>query len=262
MRSSSQAFSPSTGSAGPVVRDMIRRAERFSPDKTAVVCGDERWTYRQFGTRVRKLAAVLTSLGVSKGDRVAVLMLNCHRYLELFTACFELGAIIVPLNTRQAATELIYTINDAEARLLVLDDNSLALLESIRPSLPSVSTYVVATASEEGKRDFPAGVLDYEQLLQKAEELHQFPIVREEDVAAFFVDAAGEKVHLERLRRVRRERDQTAVQRALDQLRRAAEGTENTMPALIEAARTYATLGEIMDVFRSTFGDYMEPTVF
>jgi non-ribosomal peptide synthetase component E (peptide arylation enzyme) len=85
MESLSQTLS-STGSAGPVARDMIRRAERFYSDKTAVVCGNERWTYRQFGIRVRKVAGALTSLGVNKGDRVALLMLNCHRYLELF-AC-------------------------------------------------------------------------------------------------------------------------------------------------------------------------------
>jgi long-chain acyl-CoA synthetase len=185
MESLSQTLS-STGSAGPVVRDMIRRAERFYSDKTAVVCGNERWTYRQFGIRVRKVAGALTSLGVNKGDRVALLMLNCHRYLELFAACFELGAIIVPLNIRLAAPELIYTINDAEARLLVLDENSFPLLASLRPSLPSVSTYVAAASSEESRQDFPAGVLDYEQLLRETEELREFPVVCEEDVAAFF----------------------------------------------------------------------------
>ncbi len=50
--------------------------------------------------------------------------------------------------------------------------------------------------------------------------------------------------------------------RALDNLRRASEGTENTMPAIIEAVRAYATLSEIMDVFRAVFGEYMEPAVF
>ncbi|GAC1626229.1 MAG: long-chain fatty acid--CoA ligase [Ktedonobacteraceae bacterium] len=182
-------FSPSTGSTGPVVRDMIRRGEHFYPDKKAVVCGDENWTYRQFGTRVRKLAGALTALGVSKGDRVAVLMFNCHRYLELFAACFELGAIIVPLNIRLAAPELIYTINDAGAQLLVLDENSLPLLESIRPSLLNASTtYIAAIAatSEEGVRNLPAGVVSHEHLLQQTQELRQFPAIREEDVAAFF----------------------------------------------------------------------------
>ena len=81
-------------------------------------------------------------------------------------------------------------------------------------------------------------------------------------VPTLYIDQEGERAHLERLNRLRRERDNAAVKRALENLRRVAEGTENTMPAIIEAVKTYATLGEIMDVFRSVFGDYMEPAVF
>ncbi|MBE3564354.1 MAG: methylmalonyl-CoA mutase family protein [Thermogemmatispora sp.] len=88
--------------------------------------------------------------------------------------------------------------------------------------------------------------------------------VMEEDmkVPTLYIDREGERVHLERLNRVRRERDQAAVRKALDNLRRVAEGTENTMPAIIEAVKAYATLGEIMDVFRAVFGEYTEPAVF
>ena len=88
--------------------------------------------------------------------------------------------------------------------------------------------------------------------------------IMEEDirVPTLYIDRVGELAHLERLNRVRRERDQSAVKKALDNLRRVAEGTDNTMPAIIEAVRAYATLGEIMDVFRAVFGDYMEPAVF
>ena len=86
---------PSTGSAGCVMRDMIRRAEKFYPDKTAVVCGTQRWTYREFASRVRKLAGALSTLGITRGDRVAVMMLNCHRYLELYSACPEGDLFIV-----------------------------------------------------------------------------------------------------------------------------------------------------------------------
>src|SRR2546421_424445 len=81
-------------------------------------------------------------------------------------------------------------------------------------------------------------------------------------VPTLYIDQVGERAHLERLGRVRRERDNAAVKRALENLRHVAEGTENTMPAIIEAVKVYATLGEIMDVFRSVFGDYMEPAVF
>ena len=81
-------------------------------------------------------------------------------------------------------------------------------------------------------------------------------------VPTLYIDRVGERAHLERLNRVRRERDNEAVKQALENLHRAAEGTENTMPAIIEAVKTYATLGEIMDVFRVVFGEYMEPAVF
>ncbi|TMF47601.1 MAG: methylmalonyl-CoA mutase, partial [Chloroflexi bacterium] len=81
-------------------------------------------------------------------------------------------------------------------------------------------------------------------------------------VPTLYIDVVGERAHLERLNRVRRERDQSAVKRSLENLRRVSEGTENTMPAIIEAVKAYATLGEIMDVFRVVFGEYMEPAVF
>ncbi len=81
-------------------------------------------------------------------------------------------------------------------------------------------------------------------------------------VPTLYVDYAGQEKHLARLDRVRRERDQSQVKRTLDNLQRACEGSENTMSAIIEAVRAYATLGEIMDVFRSAFGNYMEPAVF
>jgi methylmalonyl-CoA mutase N-terminal domain/subunit len=81
-------------------------------------------------------------------------------------------------------------------------------------------------------------------------------------VPTLYVDYEGEKAHLARLNRIRRERNGGEVKRVLAQLRRVAEGSENTMPAIIDAVKAYATLSEIMDVFRSVFGEYMEPAVF
>ncbi len=92
--------------------------------------------------------------------------------------------------------------------------------------------------------------------------VNDYVMEEEIKVPTLYIDRVGERAQIERLQRVRRERDNAAVRRALDNLRRVAEGTENTMPAIIEAVRAYATLGEIMDVFRSVFGEYMEPAVF
>ena len=92
--------------------------------------------------------------------------------------------------------------------------------------------------------------------------VNDYQLEEEIKVPTLYIDYEGQRAHLERLNRVRRERDQAQVQRTLDHLHHVCEGTENTMPAILEAVRAYATLGEIMDVFRMVFGEYMEPAVF
>ncbi len=116
------------------------------------------------------------------------------------------------------------------------------------------------------QREIAESAYRYQQEIEQ----HQRTIVGVNDyvmdenikVPTLYVDYEGEKVHLARLKRVRQERDQSAVRKALDQLKRVCDGTENTMPAIIEAVKAYATLGEITEVCRSSFGDYMEPAVF
>lgn len=81
------------------------------------------------------------------------------------------------------------------------------------------------------------------------------------EVPLQLVDPEVERVQNERLARVRRDRDPDAVERALQQLRHAARNDENTMPAFMEAARAYCTLGEQMDVLREVYGVYEEPVL-
>lgn len=175
-----------TGSAGCVLRDFVRRGERLYPTHTAVVCDDHRLTYRELGARARKMAGALAALGIGKGDRVAALLLNCHRYLELYAGCFELGAIVVPLNVRLAVPELVYTLNDAQAVALVVDETLRPLAEAARPALTTVREYVYTGAAGSGAGALPAGMRAYEQLVGAAAELREPPDVREEDVAGFF----------------------------------------------------------------------------
>jgi len=70
------------------------------------------------------------------------------------------------------------------------------------------------------------------------------------------VDAVGEQRQIQELRRVRRHRDNRAVSARLRALEQAARGSTNLMPPLLEAVRAYATLGEMMEVFREVFGEY------
>jgi methylmalonyl-CoA mutase N-terminal domain/subunit len=81
-------------------------------------------------------------------------------------------------------------------------------------------------------------------------------------VPTLYVDPAKERIHLERLNRVRRERDTERVGVTLAALESVTRAHENTMPFILECARAYCTLGEIMGVFRTVFGDYTESFVF
>jgi methylmalonyl-CoA mutase N-terminal domain/subunit len=74
------------------------------------------------------------------------------------------------------------------------------------------------------------------------------------------IDQAAQRHQEEKVAALRKRRNHTAVQRALDALSRAAEGTENTMPYIIDAVRRYATLGEICNALRGVFGTYAETT--
>jgi methylmalonyl-CoA mutase N-terminal domain/subunit len=72
----------------------------------------------------------------------------------------------------------------------------------------------------------------------------------------------SEERHLERLRRVRRERDPSAVAAALERLENTArDGQANTMPAIVDSVRAYATLGELCNVLRGVYGEYREPAL-
>ena len=75
------------------------------------------------------------------------------------------------------------------------------------------------------------------------------------------MDPKGYERQVGRLERIRRERDNERVGTTLEALRQAARGSENTMPAILDCVRAYATLSEVMGVFRQVFGEYREPTI-
>ncbi len=99
----------------------LTHAKKIAGTHQAIVCGDHRYTWNEFDQRTDALARGLASLGIQRGDRIAVMMLNCHRYLELYYACARMGAVIVPLNIRLARPEIVFILNDSETKVLVVD---------------------------------------------------------------------------------------------------------------------------------------------
>jgi 2-polyprenyl-6-methoxyphenol hydroxylase-like FAD-dependent oxidoreductase len=105
----------------------LAHAVKVAGNRPAISCGETEYTWSQFAYRTDCLARGLAHLGVRRGDRVAVLMLNCHRYFELYYACARMGAVIVPLNTRLAPPEIDFILTDSEARVLIVDQTFTSL---------------------------------------------------------------------------------------------------------------------------------------
>jgi acyl-CoA synthetase (AMP-forming)/AMP-acid ligase II len=84
----------------------LNRSCELYPEKTAVVAGDESWTYGSLAATADQLAAGLLQAGIRPGDRVALHFLNCPELVLCDYACFTIGAVVVPLNIRLKSAEL------------------------------------------------------------------------------------------------------------------------------------------------------------
>jgi long-chain acyl-CoA synthetase len=101
--------------------DVLRRCERHPAQHEAFVCGEVRLTYGDFLDRCRRLSTVLSGLGASRGDRIAVLSQNSIAFAELYCTVSATGLVQVPLNFRWADPELAYALSDSGAKVLFID---------------------------------------------------------------------------------------------------------------------------------------------
>jgi long-chain acyl-CoA synthetase len=142
-------------------------ARRVAGTREAVVCGSTRYTWEEFDQRTDALARGLAGLGIQRGDRVAVLMLNCHRYLELYYACARMGAVIVPLNIRLARPEIVFILNDSESKVLVVD-KAFAPHATGRDTFPTVENIIYI-----GDEKTPDGMMNYEDVVSKGSHMQE-----------------------------------------------------------------------------------------
>ncbi|MGH8820101.1 MAG: AMP-binding protein, partial [Rhodoferax sp.] len=142
----------------------LHRALACRPDALATVCFGRRHTFAQFHDRVARFAGALQSLGVQAGDRVGMLSLNSDRYVEYYMAVPWAGAAVSPINTRLAASEISYALDDCDTRVLLIDDPFLPLLPELRRLSRSLKTLIHV-----GDQPTPEGLLSYEALLAGAQ---------------------------------------------------------------------------------------------
>ncbi|MGI5130832.1 long-chain-fatty-acid--CoA ligase [Pseudonocardia sp. CA-107938] len=131
-----------TSHAGMTMSDMVARLARTAPDGVATRAGDETLTWQQFDDRVTRLAHLLATGGVHRGDRVAVLGLNSSALLVAMAATLRLGGICVPVNFRMVAAEIAYVLSDSGAVAAVADERFLPVLDVALAEAHACSTVV------------------------------------------------------------------------------------------------------------------------
>src|SRR5438876_2223818 len=99
----------------------LTRSAYVFPDKTAVVHGARRYTYRQLEERVNRLASALRAAGLEKHDRVAFLCPNIPPMLEAHYAVPAAGGVLVAINTRLSSDEIGYILTHSGSRVLFVD---------------------------------------------------------------------------------------------------------------------------------------------
>jgi len=162
--------------------EFLMIANSICPDKVAIVFEGKRYTFSQLNDRVNGLGNALTNLGVQKGDRVATLQVNTNQCVEAYFTAARIGAIYVPLNFRAKGNELAYMLNSSEANTLLVGERYIDLVNSIKPELASVKTFISVDSQQEG-------MLYYEDMIASSTAEEIFTEIDDDDTTILMYTA-------------------------------------------------------------------------
>lgn len=100
----------------------LKKAADEYPDRTALIFVADRVTYREMMENIDRMAAAFSSMGLNKGDRVALMLPNCFAFVYSFYAAMKLGLVVAQLNPLLTARELSFIVRDSDARVLIVAD--------------------------------------------------------------------------------------------------------------------------------------------
>jgi acyl-CoA synthetase (AMP-forming)/AMP-acid ligase II len=170
---------------------LLHSAGRF-PEREALIFAEQRLTWADYWLRVGRLAEYLLSLGVQRGDRIAVWSPNRPEYLFTYLAAARIGAIIVGLNVQYTLREVIALAGQTEPVLLVLGPEmaQAAMVDRLAQALPSVRHFISLGS------DPPAGVLNMAGMLadgrpEQAAQLAQRAAEIDEDDGLYIIFTGG-----------------------------------------------------------------------
>ncbi|HEY7527653.1 MAG TPA: AMP-binding protein, partial [Candidatus Deferrimicrobiaceae bacterium] len=138
-----------------MIRDILARNARIYPDRIALILGGESIPYRELAARVALRAAALRSIGIGKGDRVAVLTRNSPSYMELLYAVTQVGGVLLPLNEQLIARELAAILRHADAKAVFFSEAYREVAGRLRAELPSHARFSVLDGPLAGTGGLP-----------------------------------------------------------------------------------------------------------
>jgi fatty-acyl-CoA synthase len=144
--------------------DVLGMYARLSPDRVGARDLERAMTFRVWNDRSSRLANALRGLGLAQGDRVCVLAYNCLEWLEIYAATAMAGLIAAPINFRLAGPEIRFIVENCEAKALIVQDELVDVVDSVRAELPVPAKRFVSFGGSRRR----VGYLDYENLIANA----------------------------------------------------------------------------------------------
>ncbi|MBA3805163.1 MAG: acyl--CoA ligase, partial [Acidobacteria bacterium] len=154
--------SQSASSEPKNLRGLLEQHTLNTPDKVFLFseADGRRYTYAAFTSAANRTARMLASCGVSKGDKVSLLMPNSPEYIIAYFACFHLGAIAGPVNSLLKPQELSYVLANSEAKALLVHTEYKSSVEAIRDELPELRHIIEFNTEAQATAEFAdAGAL-------------------------------------------------------------------------------------------------------
>ncbi|MNQ68309.1 Long-chain-fatty-acid--CoA ligase [compost metagenome] len=169
-----------------LIKRLLLSGVRYEKTREIVYRDTLRYSYATFNERVARLANVLTAAGVKAGDTVAVMDWDSHRYLECMFAIPMLGAVLHTINIRLSPEQILYTMNHAEDKFVLVNSEFVPLYNGVAAQLTTVEKTLLLTDAEEKTAELPGLVGEYEQLLAAASASYDFADFDENSVATTF----------------------------------------------------------------------------
>ncbi|MDX6577786.1 MAG: hypothetical protein QOE96_3739, partial [Blastocatellia bacterium] len=136
-------WTPSAYKYPLLIKQLLHAPMLHSLNQEIVYRDIGRYTYRDLRERIGRLANALATKGVLHGDVVGVLDWDSHRYLECYFAIPMMGATLQTVNVRLSPEQVLFTLNHARPKLLLVNVEFLPLVEQLRDKLESVESIIV-----------------------------------------------------------------------------------------------------------------------